>query len=103
VGVLSRLFLGHPGSTRKVQAHRPTSRLRLIRIYGDFNHRDQQDRVRLDTFGSERDLAKLQTVLEPGLRVQVYDDSYEAEGILEIVEGGWRARILWETGKDLDS
>lgn len=74
----------------------------MIRIYGDFNHRDEQGRVRLDTVGSERDIAKLESALRPGLQVTVFDDSYEAEGVLELVEGTWRARILWETGRDLN-
>jgi len=76
-------------------------RCTIIRLYGDFNHRDEQDRVKLDTAGSERDLAEIRANLKPGARATIYDDSYEAEGILEFIEGTWRARILWETGRDI--
>ncbi len=82
--------------------HKYIVRLFVIIVYGDFNHRDVRGRVRLDTVGSEEDLRKVRVALTPGLRVTVYDDSYQAEGIMEFVEGTWRARILWETGKDID-
>lgn len=72
----------------------------MIRIWVDFNNRDG-DWVILDTAGSKEDLRRHSKLLREGLRVLIHDDSYQAEGILESLGGVWRARILWETGRDL--
>jgi hypothetical protein len=73
----------------------------MIRIWGDFNNRDG-DWIILDTVGSKKDLRRYAKQLREGLRVVVHDDSYEAEGILEWKGGVWRARILWDTGRNMN-
>jgi hypothetical protein len=75
----------------------------MIRIFGDFNNRDEENRVRLGTEKTNEDLATLADKLREGLTVLVYDGDYEAEGVLEFVDGLWRARIRWDTGRDTPS
>jgi len=75
----------------------------MIRIFGDFNNRDEEDRARLGTPKTNEDLASLGEKLREGLTVLVYDGDYEAEGVLEFVDSLWRARIRWETGRDTPS
>jgi hypothetical protein len=74
----------------------------VVRIWGDFNNLIARDLVLLNTLGSLRDLERLGRKLRSGLRVVIYDGSYEAEGILELVGKHWRARILWETWRDVE-
>jgi hypothetical protein len=72
----------------------------LITIRGDFNHKDEAGRVRLDTPDSREDLDKLGAWVRDGVRVLVFDEGgYQAECILEKVDGEWRARMIHGTGK----
>ena len=72
----------------------------LPRIRGDFNSKDERGRVRLDTVESEKDIAELGADAWSGLHVLLYDDGgYQADGILELVDGIWRARIIPGTGR----
>lgn len=73
----------------------------MIQIWGDFNNQDENDLVRLDSVGSLADIKKFGTKLHNGLRVRISDGDLEADGILEFTDGIWRAKILWETRKDL--
>ena len=76
----------------------------MQRISGDFNAQDTKGRVRLNTKGSLEDIKELGSQVKEGIRVLVVDDGkggFQAEGILELSEGIWYARILWETGKRL--
>ncbi len=67
----------------------------MIRIRADFNAQDRERRIRLDTRGSMEDIARLGAEVTEGARVLVYDEGdIEAEGILELVEGTWRARLV---------
>lgn len=74
----------------------------VIRMNGDFNNLITRDHVLLNTLGSLRDLERLGRKLRSGLRVVINDGSYEAEGVLEFDGEYWRARILWETGRDTE-
>jgi len=72
----------------------------LIRIHGDFNHKDEAGRVRLDTPDAVRDIEMLGNQLREGERVLVHDvGGYEAECVLERVNKGWRARVISGTGR----
>ena len=72
----------------------------LITIHADFNHKDVEGRVRLDTPDAREDIEKLGDQVREGTRVLVYDKGgYQAECVLERVEGDWRARIMPRTGK----
>ena len=72
----------------------------MIRIWGDFNRRDELGRVVLH---SADDMKSEQVNLEPGLRVIIWMEDIEAEGVLEKDKGVWRARIVWETLKDRET
>ncbi len=68
----------------------------LIRIRGDFNARDNEGRVRLDTVESEEDIAAWGAEVWSGRLVLICDEGeggYQAAGVLEFVDGSWRARI----------
>lgn len=68
----------------------------MIRIYGDFNQVDAKGRVLL----SYADDTKSERVeLREGLHVIVWDESVEAEGILEFEDGEWRARLVPGSGR----
>ncbi len=71
-----------------------------MRIRCDFNHKDERGRVRLDTPDSEEDIGALGADAWSGRHVRIYDEGgYQAEGILEFVDGIWRARIVPNTGR----
>jgi hypothetical protein len=68
----------------------------MIRVYGDFNAVDAKGRIILfhaDDTKSER------VELREGLHVIVWDDSLEAEGILEFEDELWRANIVPGSGR----
>ena len=72
----------------------------LNTVRGDFNHKDEAGRVRLDTSDAKADIERLGTEIRDGVHVLVYDEGgYQAECVLERVGREWRARILPETGK----
>ena len=63
----------------------------MIRIYADFNHRDDQGRVVLDTVGSLADIKEHEDVLAEGMDVLLYmEDEFEVEGTL-VFDGVWLA------------
>jgi len=66
----------------------------LPRIRGDFNSKDERGRVPLDTPESEKDIAELGADAWDGLHVLIYDEGgYQADGILEFVDGIWRLAL----------
>lgn len=69
-------------------------------LFGDFNfiHGGEYDYVLVYPSALER----FRRRLRPGLRVHLTDGDYESEGILELVGKEWRARILWETARDIE-
>jgi len=71
----------------------------VIKVFGDFNNRDVQNRVRLGTPQNNKDLRFLGEGLREGRAVLVSDGDYEAEAVLEFDEGLWRGRARWETGR----
>lgn len=74
----------------------------MIRIYADFNHRDEQGRVLLDTVGSLADIGDHEAALAAGMVVLlVADDELEVEGTL-VFDLVWRAVPDFETVRHLD-
>ncbi len=66
----------------------------LPRIRGDFDSKDERGRVPLDTPESEKDIAELGADAWDGLHVLIYDEGgYQADGILEFVDGIWRLAL----------
>lgn len=62
----------------------------MIRIWGDFNEKDEKGRVILrnaDDFKSEA------VELRDGMRVVVWMEETEVEGVLEHEAGVWRAKL----------
>jgi hypothetical protein len=72
-----------------------------IRLYADFNNRDAKDRVRLNTVGSEEDIAKFLTSLVDGIELILYDDELDVEARLmrEDTSGIWLGLPNWSTVK----
>ncbi len=68
----------------------------LIRIYGNFNNVEANGCIPL--FDAD-DTKSEQVELKEGLRVLVWDASFEEEGVLELREGEWWARLLPGTGR----
>jgi len=62
----------------------------MIRIWADFNEKDEKRRVILR---HATDFKSEGTKLREGLRVTVWMEETEVEGILEFEEGLWRARL----------
>ena len=69
----------------------------MNRIFVDFHNADPQGRVRLNTKGTQRDLARLGLHLINGLRLRLTDGELEADGEVEYShdEAMWVARIDW--------
>jgi len=70
----------------------------MMRIYADFNAIDG-NKLPLIFKGSIRDIQRQNVDLREGMRIIVYDDGYEAEGIVEKVRGEWYAHIVEGTGR----
>ena len=74
----------------------------MLRIYADFNNTGEDDRVRLNTVGSLRDLRALEGQLADGLRVILYmTDEFEVEGTL-VFDTIWNGIPDWSTIKYAD-
>jgi hypothetical protein len=74
----------------------------MIRIYADFNHRDAEGRVVLDTVGSLADLKEQEEMLAEGMDVLLYmEDEFEVEGTL-IFDEVWLAIPRLSTLRYLD-
>ena len=73
----------------------------MIRIYADFNRIERKRFIQLGTVETNKHLQTLRSQLREGLKVLLEDESYEAEGVLELdADGTWWARILPESGGD---
>jgi len=63
----------------------------MIRLYADFNHRDEQGRVLLDTVGSLADIKKYEHMLAEDMDVMLHmENEFEVQGKL-IFDEVWRA------------
>jgi len=73
------------------------------RVFADFNNRDPQGRVRLNTEGTLRDVNRQGIRLEDGLELTIADDDLEAEGIVRFSEeeGLWVVEVKWSAVRDL--
>ena len=68
----------------------------MIRIWADFTY--QPKLLPLIFKGSVSDIRDQNVNLYEGLHIIVYDDSYEAEAVVEKIKGEWWARIIEGTG-----
>ena len=71
-------------------------------IYVDFNNRDEEGLVRLDTVGTLSDLARLQLSLVNGMAVVISDGDLTAPATIRHPgeEGVWRAEVVWSEAID---
>lgn len=70
----------------------------MIRIFADFNNKDEQGRVRLSTVGSLKDVAEHKSELREGLEVILYTpDEFEMLGTLVFDLGMWKGIPHLET------
>ncbi len=67
----------------------------MTTIYADFNARTPDDRVRLDTLGSQQSIQ--QAAVEPGMWVWLTDKEVRAGGLVQQSADGLVARVAWET------
>ena len=72
----------------------------MIRIFTDFNT-ESLGKVPIDFPASLKDIEKQGVDLIEGLRVLVYDDSFEMEAVVEKDQGKWHARLIEGTGRDI--
>ena len=70
-----------------------------MRIWADFNARTTDDRVRLTTVGSARDVASAGA--KPGSWTWLSDGEVRVGAVVEETGGGLVARVAWETAEDV--
>lgn len=65
-------------------------------IFADFNNRDEEGYLRLNTVGTIADLKKFSIALEDGLRLRVSDGDLMATIVVRrpASDGIWRGQIL---------
>ena len=68
------------------------------RVFADFHNADAQGRLRLNCIGTVEDLAQQHIVLQDGLKLILYSEDLEAEGVAcySTEENLWVAVIDWE-------
>jgi hypothetical protein len=78
------------------------------RIYADFQNLDDENRVRLDSRGTAKDLVRLGILLSDGLEVTLYTDDADArgqpddllvDGVVRLAENSadWIADVDWSS------
>ncbi len=67
------------------------------RVFADFHNADTQGRLRLNCIGTIEDLAHQQLVLQEGVRLTLYSEELEAQGVVHYStdENMWVAVIDW--------
>lgn len=75
------------------------------RIFADFHNADARGRLRLNCIGTVEDLAQQHVVLQDGLRLMVYSEDLEVEGVVRYSteENLWVAVIDWNAIRDIES
>lgn len=73
------------------------------RIFADFQNADPDGRVRLGCVGTIQDLARLGIILRDGMPVVLYEETLEADGVVQFRadEHRWVAAIDWDQIRDL--
>jgi hypothetical protein len=75
----------------------------MIRVYADFNAKDEKNRVCLDTADSLKDIEKHKPLLKDGLEVILYSPGdFEVAGKLIFDEGIWKGIADLKTIKYYD-
>ena len=68
------------------------------RVFADFHNADPQGRLRLNCIGTLRDLAAQGVRLQPGVRLGLYSEELETDGVVEYSaeENVWVAVVNWD-------
>ena len=79
--------------------------MNMPKVFADFHNADAQGRVRLNCLGTVEDLAQQQVVLRDGLRLILYSEELEADGVVCYApdEHLWTAVIDWQAIRDMGS
>jgi len=79
--------------------------MNMPKVFADFHNADAQGRVRLNCLGTVEDLAQQQIVLHDGLRLILYSEELEADGVVcySPDEHLWAAVIDWQAIRDISS
>ena len=79
--------------------------MNMPKVFADFHNADAQGRVRLNCTGTVEDLAQQQVVLYDGLRLILYSEELEADGVVcySLDEHLWAAVIDWQAIRDMGS
>ena len=72
------------------------------RLYVDFNNRDENGKIRINTVGSLRDIELLKSELRSGVNVTLYDEELEFQARLERDElfNIWLGVVDWSTRRE---
>jgi hypothetical protein len=70
---------------------------KMNRIFVDFNNVDKKARVRLNCTGTFEDITQQKVLLQPGIKVLLYQDEMETEGTIMFSEEEeiWVAKVDW--------
>jgi hypothetical protein len=74
------------------------------KVFADFHNTDARGRLRLNCIGTEEDMARQQIMLRNGVRLTLYSEELEVEGVVEYStdEHLWVVVIDWHAIKDIE-
>jgi hypothetical protein len=77
----------------------------IPRVFTDFHNADAQGRLRLNCNGTVRDLAQQAITLREGLKLALYSEDLEVDGIVQYSqdENLWVALIDWNKIKAVEA
>ncbi|BAY81337.1 hypothetical protein NIES267_08130 [Calothrix parasitica NIES-267] len=72
--------------------------MKISRVFADFHNADTEGRLRLNCTGTIEDLSRQKIRLLDGLRLVLYSEDLEADGIIQYSneENVWVAVIDWD-------
>jgi hypothetical protein len=73
------------------------------KVFADFHNADAQGRLRLNCIGTVEDLAQQRIVLHDGLKLVLYSEDLEVEGVVcySTEENLWVAVIDWNAIREV--
>ncbi|PAX46603.1 hypothetical protein [Brunnivagina elsteri] len=76
-----------------------------LRVFADFHNADIRGRLRLNCTGTIGDLARQKILLEDGLRLILYSEDLETDGVVQYSteENVWVALIDWDEIREAEN
>ena len=76
-----------------------------LRVFADFHNADIRGRLRLNCTGTIEDLARQKIWLEDGLRLILYSEDLETDGVVQYSteENVWVALIDWDEIREAEN